>query len=237
MQNHLNPETEPGLAVDRLVELYPRLYHLTAGGSWPSIERHGLRSTTQLVETSGLDWARQVQLLTQQRLVSTVIDHPICAKVIIRDQSPLRLRLLRSKLIDMTVEQWLETLNDRVFFWLHPNKLKGLLSARASRGHPHDVLTLDTRSLLGRHLEQVRLSPINSGSALYPNAALRGTSTFARLADYPYAERRQSRSLADAVVELAVIGGVADVSTHVIGVDRYLGDEFQHSVVGDARAV
>ena len=83
-----------------------------------------------------------------------------------------------------------------------------------------------------RHIERARLSPINSGSALYPNAPLRGTTTFARLKDYPYAEQRRSRSLAEAVVELAVIGGVDDVSTHVIGVDRYVGDEFQHSAPG-----
>lgn len=229
--------TETGFTLERLIELYPRLYHLAAGGSWPSIEQHGLWPTSRLVATSGLDQDKQDALVRQQRLVGTVIDHPICGRVTIRDQSPLRMHHLNPSLIDMTAEQWLLTLNDRVFFWLHPKRLRGLMSARASRGREHDVLTLDTASLVTWHLEQVRLSPINSGSALYPNAVAWGSSTFARVQDYPYVERRRTRSPADAVVELAVIGGVEDLSRHVVCVDRYLGADFAGSVLGDVRPV
>ncbi len=227
--------TASGISIDRLIELYPRLYHMAAGGSWPSIEQHGLLPTAHLVGTSELDAAQRAALLSQRRGISTVIEHPVYGTVTIRDQLPLRLQFLTPKLTDVTVEQWLDVLNDRVFFWLHPDKLKGLLSARAYRRKEQDVLTLDTESLVRAHFEQVRLSSINSGSALYPNAVARGTSTFARFEDYPFAERRKGRSLADAVVELAVIGGVPDVSKHLIGVDRYIGIEFQHSIVGNSR--
>lgn len=229
--------TAPGISIDRLVELHPRLYHMAAGDSWPSIHKHGLLPTTHIVGTSGLDAVQQHELLVQRRGISMVINHPVYGTVTIRDQLPLRLQFLTPKLTDVTLEQWLGVLNDRVFFWLHPDKLKGLLSARAYSRKEQDVLTLDTESLVRAHLEQVRLSPINSGSALYPNAVARGTSTFARLEDYPYAERRKGRSLADAVVELAVIGGVDDLSKHVTGVDHYIGPDFQHSILGNSQPV
>ncbi|MBA8793941.1 hypothetical protein FHX74_001546 [Friedmanniella endophytica] len=219
----LTGRPQPGLSVARLVEHYPRLYHASAAGSWPSLQRHGLLPTTHLVETAELPAERRHELLTRRRTATVELDHPRYGRVVLRDQLPLRPELLSPKLVGVTFEQWLGLLNERVFFWLHPRRLAGLLSARICRDRPFDVLTLDTASLVAAHRERVRLSPINSGSALYPNAAVRGPGTFARIEDYPWAERRRTRPVADAVAELAVIGGVPDLTEHVIAVDRYLG--------------
>lgn len=45
---------EKGSGVDpgELAERYPRLFHMAAAGSWPSIERHGLLSTSALLDIS-----------------------------------------------------------------------------------------------------------------------------------------------------------------------------------------
>jgi hypothetical protein len=64
-----------------------------------------------------------------------------------------------------------------------------LLAARRNRGRPHDVLVIDTASLVRAHRHRIQLSPVNSGSTLYPNAPERGTCTFQAIEDYPYAER------------------------------------------------
>jgi hypothetical protein len=48
----------------------------------------------------------------------------------------------------------------------------------------------------------------------------RGTRTFQTIEDYPFAERIRSRTPQAAVVELAVSGGVRDISSHVIDVYR-----------------
>lgn len=229
--------SEPTFSIERLVDLHPRLFHMAAGGSWARIEKHGLLTTANIVGTSRLSEAEKVTLLREHRPNSVVIDHPLYGAVTIRDQRPLRLQFLTPVLSDLTVQQWLDTLNDRVFFWLHPSKLAGLLRARAYRSHPQDVITVDTDSLVRAHADQVRLSPINSGSALYPNAVKRGSTTFTTIETYPYTQRRKGRTIQDSLVELAVIGGVPDLSKHVVGVDRYVGPAFQYSIIGDIRPV
>lgn len=208
-----------------LIRLHPRLFHMSESGSWPAIREFGLRTTFDLVTTSGLSAAEQQQVLTQRRTASVRIAHPEVGVVTIRDQQPLRLPILESKLTDMTVAEWIGTLNDRVFLWLHPSKLQGLLRARRYRDREQDVITVDTASLLGSVGDRVRLSAINSGAALYPNAAARGSGTFQTIEAYDYAGARRRRGAADAIVELAVIGGIPDFGRHVVHVERRRGDQ------------
>jgi hypothetical protein len=138
----------------------------------------------------------------------------------LRDQTPLRPHILEKSLRGLSAGEWLGLLNDRVFFWLDPRRLDQLLAARGNRGRPHDVLTVDTASLVHRHRERIRLSPINSGTALYPGAPPRGLFTFSTIEDYPYAERRRHRPRHAAIAELAVVGGVPDIADHVVSVQR-----------------
>src|ERR1700677_3736483 len=174
---------------DELVERYPMLFHMASAGSWPAIRTHGLWTTQQIVGTSGD--AFEDSALIERRPHSITADHPALGRVTIRDQAPLRLQFLEGCLTDMSVEQWLGFLNDRVFFWLHPVKLDKLLGARRYRKSDQDVLVIDTKSLLGAHEARVRLSPINSGATLYPNATARGSDTFTTIEAYPSAERRR----------------------------------------------
>lgn len=193
--------------VEELIRTYPRLFHMAEAGAWPSIQKHGLLSTSHIVETSDLPASEQVELLTRRRATSTAIGHQLFGPVVIRDQAPLREDNLAKSLTDMTISEWLHTLNDRVFFWLHPDRLHRLLGARLYRKREHDVLTIDTRSLVEAHLERIRLSPINSGATIFPSRVTRGSTTFLPIDQYPFAERRKGRTIVTAVTELAVIGG------------------------------
>ena len=76
---------------------------------------------------------------------------------------------------DMSVEQWLAILSDRVIFWLHPAKLHRLLGALHYRTFEQDVLIIDTKSLLDAHEANVRLSPINGTVTLVSVGALEGS--------------------------------------------------------------
>lgn len=214
-----------GMTVDDLIDFYPRLYHMATGGAWPSIQQHGLLPTRHLVTTSKLPLSDQTALLTRRRPQSTVITHPVIGTVTVRDQAPLREEFLTPKLTDMTASQWLDVLNNRVFFWLHEDKLEGLLNARRYRHHEQDVITIDTRSLIESHQKNIYLSPINSGATLYPNAPQRGSGTFMPITQYPFAERRKGRSLSSAISELAVVGGVPDLVRHVVAVHRRRGSD------------
>lgn len=209
--------------VDELIRRYPHLFHLTEAGSWPAIATHGLLPASEIVSTSAHSPSEQVEILSRPRPRALSIDHPLFGRAVIRDQTPLRAHILERVLLGMSVEQWLATLNDRVFFWLHPQRLNQLLDARRNRGRPHDVLVVDTASLIAKHHDRIELSAINSGATLFPGAPARGPFTFRTIEDYPYAERRRHHTPQTAVVELAVLGGVPDIADHVVNVHRRLG--------------
>ncbi len=195
-------------------------------GSWSAIEQRGLLTTRQLVDAAAPSVEIREAALGQRRARSIILQDATYGKVSIRDQAPLRPQFLGSCLSDMSEQEWLDVLNGRVFFWLSSEKLNQLLNARLYRDRAHDVLTLDTASLLLVHGDNVRLSPINSGATLYPNAPKRGSETFLPVEDYPYDawRKRRGRSAA-AVVELAVVGGVPDVVQHTVRVERRRGNE------------
>lgn len=198
--------------VGDLVRCYPRLFHLAEAGSWPAIARHGLLPARHLVATSSLAPGEQDAILAARRPRAVIVDHPELGRVVLRDQTPLRRHILEAVLEDMTAREWLDVLNERVFFWLRPERLGQLLSARRNRGRPHDVLVVDTRSLVAAHGSGIRLSAINSGATLYPGAPLRGRATFQAIEDYPYAEWRRRRGPGSAIAELTVTGGVPDIA-------------------------
>lgn len=219
------PHLAAVVTVDELLRTYPRLYHMAAGGTWPAIQRHGLLPTTHIVTTSGLPADQQASLLSQRRSASITIAHPSLGTVTVRDQAPLREPFLSASMTDMTIAQWLGLLNDRVFFWLHPDRLRGLLTAQRYRDQAQDVLTIDTRSLVEAYHDEVRLCAFNSGSTLYSNAPLRGSDSFQTIDRYPFAERRRSHRISEALAELTVIGGVPDLQNHVLEVNRCKGTE------------
>jgi len=214
-----------------LIAEYPRLYHMATAGSWDSIKTNGLWTTEQITTSAGLHPDVVEELLTRRRPRSVVIDHPDLGVVSVRDQMPLKMVFLNEVLIDMTVEEWLVTLNNRVFFWLHENRLNRLLGAKQYRNHEQDVLVIDTRSLVEAHHDRVRLAPMNTGSTLFPGAPLRGTGTFAPIAEYDYASMRVGRLSENRVVELAVIDGVHDLADHVVAVQRRVGA----TILGETR--
>lgn len=49
-----------------LIAHYPRLFHMTAAGSWPSISVHGLLPTSEIVATSALTTPGQPAAVTPQ---------------------------------------------------------------------------------------------------------------------------------------------------------------------------
>ena len=88
---------------------------------------------------------------------------------------------------------------------------------------PHNVLTVETRSLVRDCLDRMALSPINSGTVVSPRGR-RGRGTFASVADYPFEEHRKRRP-GDPLVELAVDYGVENICRHVVRVERRRGAE------------
>lgn len=201
-----------------LLRQYPRLWHMAEDGSWDSIRKHGLLSTTSLLDLYKYTGKARHDLESARRPESALIAVDGMPHAVVRDQKPMTASALEKCLTDGTTpEQWFETLNARVFFWLSRDRLRGLLGARAYRGRPQTVLTLDTKGLVEANRDRIRLSPINSGATIY-RPAPRGVDTFLPIADYPFDQWRKKRRASNAVVELTVLDGVQDITDHAIAV-------------------
>lgn len=205
---------------EELVRHFPRLWHMAEDGSFESIMKHGLSSTSALLDRYGITGDERVALESRRRPQSVTISKKGLPNAIVRDQKPMTESALAKCLADdVTPEQWFEILNDRAFFWLSRDRLHGLLGARAYRGRPQTVMTVDTASLLRSHRARIELSPLNSGATIY-NPQPRGRDTFLSISEYPFQQRRTTRSVEKSVVELVVRGGVPDIADHLIAAHR-----------------
>lgn len=208
-----------------LLQDCPVLYHMAERGSWPSIQRHGLLSTSGLLDLYGISGSKREAIEAQRRPTNVEIQRASLGRAVVRDQKPMDdLGLTRCLQDGLTPAEWYRLLNRKVFFWLTRERLLRLVGAKPYRSLEHDVLEIDARALVTAHREAITLSPINSG-ATKPYPAPRGRSTFLPISHYPYAEWRQKRKRGERAVELVVEHGVPDVSRFVRRVLVMRGEE------------
>jgi hypothetical protein len=205
--------------VQEFVDLYPRLYHAAHVDAWPSIEAHGLLSTTALLDLFEICGFERVFIESTRRPESVIIEHPRYGQAVIRDNKPITDSQLARCLTGMAPADYYRLLNQRVFFWPTTERLENHLGARLNRHDFQLVLTVDTAALLGHNSERIRLSPINSG-ATFRRAAPRGPATFVPIADYDFTARRRLRGLAGALAEVTIEHRVVDLSAALIEVEK-----------------
>lgn len=210
--------------LDELLVHCPVLYHMAEAGSWPSIQRHGLLSTSALLDLFGVEGGARDSIEANRRPQGVLLEHPEHGRAKIRDNKPINDKALEKCLEDgLSPSDWYRMLNARVFFWLSRKRLLKLLGARTYARDAHDILELDVRPLVEAYREEITFSPINSGATgRFPVA--RGLNTFLPLAEYPYAAWRKKRAKGERVVELAVTGGVPDAQKFVRRVVRCQGE-------------
>ncbi len=178
-------------------------------GSWPSIQKYGLLSTSALLDLYEVEERRELESRRRPEIVE--ITNPRHGSALIRDNKPIQDRDLEKCLSGMSLAEWYESLNRRVFFWVSRQRLEKLLGAKAYRDRTHLVLEVDAASLLAVHGEHASISPINSGATFPLDPKPRGPETFKRIQDHPQD---------GTVVELAVDYAVPDVAEHVLRVTR-----------------
>jgi len=198
----------------QIISRYPNLYHMADNESWPNIRKHGLLSTSSLLDKWEYTGKEREPIESQHRPETVYIYHKIHGKAVIRDQKAIDPSKLRSCLIDMTEEDWYRLLNSKVFFWPDWQGLKWFLGATAYINKPHVVITIDTRRLLSQYADQITLSPINTGST-FPRKNCdspepRGRDTFKRISEY---EKSWFR-------ELAVGNGIQNIVSFALSVER-----------------
>jgi hypothetical protein len=197
----------------------PFVYHLAEAENWPSIQRDGLFSTRALLDRAGIDGPFRAAVEREHRPQRTILP----TGWIIRDQKPMPPAALQRCLVGLTVTQWYELLNSKVFFWFDIERLNR--QRRACGGFTQVVLKIATHRLLDRYAAQTALTPINTGNARR-KPALRGAATFvphsawAKTAWLSEAQALATRSRPEShpPVELAVTDSVPDVMDFVLSV-------------------
>src|SRR5580700_2519213 len=128
----------------QLWEKYPQMFHMAELGSWPSIQKHGLLSTSSLLDLFEVPRKDRRAIGTCRRPNPVPLIHPVHGSAVIRDQKPLSEKRLAACLTGgITVKQWLRLLNRRVFFWLEEARFDTLRGAQAYRSQRQVVLTID----------------------------------------------------------------------------------------------
>lgn len=208
------------MEIDAFIEIYPRLYHMAQAGSWPSIQANGLLSTRAVLDCFSITGDSRLDLEERHRPESVVITDPKFGTVVLRDQKPMPPNRLAKALNDGTSpEDWYRFLNSRVFLWAQEARVEGLLSARSYRGTEHDVLTVDTASLLAAHRNKVLLCHMNSGNT-FPYPHQRGMSIFKEIETY---ETRKDGTPLKPVAEVTFDYAIPDIANFVIDVNRRSG--------------
>ena len=203
---------------EKLVEMHPQLYHMAELGSWPSIESHGLLSTSALLDLFEVDKEERLSITRRRRPNKIPIRHSELGSATVRDNKPIIDSVLERCLTGIDKQGWYELLNAHVFFWLTRPRLESFLCARSYRHERHTVITVSTSRLLERQRDAVQLSPINSGATYPANTPSRGPETFATIQNYDL-ERYSGRSKNERIRELAVVHSVPDISQIVIDVE------------------
>ena len=202
-----------------LIDQYPRLYHMAEHGSWDSIQRHGLLSTTALLDLFEKSGCERIRIESEWRPGAVSIEHKGHGTAVIRDQRPMPPDALKAVLEGVTPHEWYELLNSKTFFWPTQERLRSLLNAQLYRKRAHDVIIVDTRALVERHQKDITLSHINSGFALFRRGR-RGFNTFKSI------EECQLKKVA----ELAVEYQVPDIVDLAVSVEQWKGTAFQKTI-------
>jgi len=198
----------------------PTLYHMAERGSWQSIQKYGLLSTTALLDRYGISGMARERIESERRPTSIYLGSNDLGRAVVRDQLPMDDRGLERCLQDnLLPKDWYRILNGKAFFWLTQERLLRLLNAGTYRLEEHDVLALNASALVEVYLDKIWLCPINSGCTK-PFPHPRGMETFQRVWEYPYEYWRTRRARGERVVELAVDYAVPDVAKFVSRVVR-----------------
>ena len=193
-----------------LVSTHPLLYHMSAQGSWPSIMKHGLLSTTALLDLFEYKSEQRKKIESCRRAEWMNLRHISHGEVKIRDQKPLIETGLSKALPDtMKPEDWYRILNEMVFFFPSKQRLKIML--KAYNNCRNTVLVVPAKSLLEAHRQNVYWSPINSGYSLQ-RPACRDRNTFIRLGREPKLKHGKNPKK---IIEITIKHQVLDIAKHV----------------------
>jgi hypothetical protein len=192
------------------VKLRKVLFHASAYGAWPAIAALGLRTPAQLL--AGPSDPR----LNVVRNENIEVVHESGHRITIRDQRPMVRAGIEAHLAGISLEEWLDVLNERTFLFTRQKELTTLV-ARYQATEGQDVVVFDSGRLLAAAKGRVDVATVNSGAPVsWTRCPCRNRATFLPIDDY-------AGSAAD-IQEVTVTGGLEQIADLVVRVVRYHPD-------------
>jgi hypothetical protein len=205
-----------------LAHCYPVLYHMAEANTWGNISQYGLLSTSAILDLHSVEGARRLPYESMNRPDMMEVAATDVPSMFLRDQKPMTDARLEQGLNGAaTPREWYELLNGKVFFWATQERLQTLLNARHYRTVEHDVLEVNSTTLIESYRDHIRLCHMNSGNT-FPIPHPRDQSIFKTIRDYP--SKPDGRPVKP-VAELTVEYSVPDIRRHVTAVHRMRGAE------------
>lgn len=195
--------------------------------TWDHISHYGLLSTSAILDLHSVEGAHRYPFESANRPNMMEVTAPNVPSMILRDQKPMTdARLEQSLNGTMSPRQWYELLNRKVFFWATQERLHTLLNARFYRGVEHDVLEIDSRSLIENYQDRIELCHMNSGNT-FPMPHPRDRSIFQSINNYP---TKPNGNPVKEVAEVTIEYSVPDIREHVSAVHRMRGAEILETI-------
>lgn len=190
-------------------DLPPTLFHVADARGWPSIQQHGLLTTTSILRRWEVEPDIAECALTQiRREPLGPIKHVDMGTAWIRDQNKMTEKGLSSSLTDgITVADWCRLLNRQVF--LFPSRAQADKLLDAYREHPQVLIALRTSSLLETYGTLLRLTRINAGSTTRVPAG-RGEHSFVRVGFY--------HGTPSTIREVVIRSDIGDLDDHLTAI-------------------
>lgn len=206
------------MTLEEIYENYPLLYHMAWDGSYESIKKTGLLSTSRLLDLYQVEEDHRTRLEMCHRPECEEIQRVGLPAAVIRDQKPMSDSGLRRALDGgIKPSEWYRVLNSMVFFWPTKERLLTMLGASTYKDLNHDVIIACTRTLVNDHRDRLRISPINSGCTK-PFPHPRSLGTFMTNEEFPFSARKKKVGVSKAVAEICFTGGIENISDYVIDV-------------------
>lgn len=202
------------MTLEYFVKKYPRLYRAAEVSARAGILRYGLLPAAEAARRAG------VKLPDGPRKAQLPIELPDGTQVNLTDNIPLNYKNLQSCLDDdLSPEEWVTMLNERVFFWPFRELGEANFQQRLNLGYESEWQVYDSRALLEPVWDRAEIAPINTGYAKR-KPARRGKSTFARLKDLDFEDWRRARGMAqlDKIKEVTVAGSIPHAGKALIDI-------------------
>jgi hypothetical protein len=177
--------------------------HVGPLGVWEQVSQHGFRTAEQLIMEADLNEEERQALLSTPRRESVRLSVR-GETVILRDQGPLFARKdLKSILGDgLHVSDWIQLLNQRVYFFTDETSMRKLLDKYLRIDGGQDVIWLSPLKLIEAAGMRLELTSQNTGAIARQSGAQKKADTFAPL--WRFTDRKPT--------EATIVGGLDDLS-------------------------